>query len=114
MIERAFTRAFNARNIGALVTLLAPDARSELVGSGFPPEEGAGAIRGGSFEHLLEDEGLTATLLEHDGATYVAFHAEDGSLDSLAALTAVDGVITQLRYHTRWHDEAFVRAVDEA
>ena len=64
MIERAFARAFNARNIGALVTLLAPDARSELAGSGFPPEEGAGAIRGGSFEHLLEDEGLLV------GATY--------------------------------------------
>ncbi|MDF1700469.1 MAG: hypothetical protein P1V36_04855 [Planctomycetota bacterium] len=114
MIERAFARAFNARNIGALVTLLAPDARSELAGSGFPPEEGAGAIRGGSFEHLLEDEGLTAAPLEHDGTSYVAFHAEDGSLDSLAALTAIDGVITQLRYHTRWHDEAFVDAIADA
>lgn len=110
-LERAFAKAFTARNLTAMTALLAPDATTELVGSGFPPEEGAGAIREGSFAHLLEGEGLTAEAMEFEGAPYVAFRDEDGEVDSLTALTVEDGAITKLRYHTRWHDEAFVERV---
>ena len=110
-LERAFAKAFTARDLTALTALLAPDATTELVGSGFPPEEGAGAIREGSFAHLLEGDGLTAEPLAFEGEAYVAFRDEDGELDSLAALTTTDGQITKLRYHTRWHDEAFVDQV---
>ena len=112
-MEKAFAKAFNARDLTALTGLLAPDATTELVGSGFPPEQGAGAIREGSLAHLLEGDGLSAAPLDVDGSRYVAFRDEDGELDSLAALTVEGSAITMLRYHTRWHDEAFVERVAE-
>ena len=108
MIERAFARAYGARDLGGMAGLLAPDAVAELVGSGFPPETGAGAIREGSLAHLLEGEDLTADVVTVEGASYVAFLDEDGGLDSLAALAVQGGLVVGLRYHTRWHDEAFV------
>ena len=110
-MERPFAKAYNARSVQAMAALLAPDATTELVGSGFPPEQGAGAIREGSFAHLLEGQGLAASAIEVEGTAYVAFREADGTLDSLAALTTQDGTITRLRYHTRWHDAAFVEGV---
>ena len=113
-VEAAFARAFNAHDLTAMTALLAPAASATLIGSGFPPEQGAGAIREGSFPHLLEGDGLRASVHKHDDRVYVAFRDEDGMLDSLAALDVVDGVIQALRYHTRWHDEAFVEQVARA
>lgn len=113
-MEAAFARAFNARDLTAMTAMLAPEATTELVGSGFPAEQGAGAIREGSFAHLLEGEGLRAARLTFEGSDFVAFHAEDGTLDSLTSLTVDGDAITKLRYHTRWHDEAYVARVADA
>ena len=112
-MEAAFAEAFNARDADALHALLAPDATTELVGSGFPEEQGPDAIRAGSITHLLEDGALVATSVAVEGTPYVAFHDGAGQLDSLAALQHAGGAIGRLRYHTRWHDAAFVERASE-
>ncbi len=111
MIEQLFCDAYNARDLGALTALLAEEATTELVGSGFAEEQGPAAIAAGSLAHLLEG-GLKAEVLQAEAGRFVAFRQDDGGLDSLAALTEAGGRIARLRYHTRWHDEAFVKDVE--
>lgn len=110
-MEQAFCDAYNAGDLDALTALLADHATTELVGAQVEPEVGPAAIRTGSLTHILSDEHLRATVIRVEEAPYVAFHHVDGTLDSLAALTSSGPRVSAIRYHTRWHDAAFVSGV---
>jgi len=110
-MEQAFCDAYNAADLSAMAALLAPEATTELVGADVAPEVGPEAIRAGSFTHILGDGDLRATPLDLPEGRLVAFHAADGALDSLAAFTTDAGLVSAIRYHTQWHDAAFVKQI---
>lgn len=94
--------AFNARDLNAMEALLAPSATAEVLGSGFPVEEGPVKIGETSLAYLIAEEqgSLTAEPLRLEGGDYLLLRQAQGTrpIDSAIRVIGEAGQITRLEY----------------
>lgn len=97
----AFAEAFNDRNLRALTALLCEDARAEVVGSGFPIEEGRDSIASISFPYLMNEQTPPLRAQVHASAhehLVLLVQTDTGLLDCVARLHADARGIVQIDY----------------
>ena len=109
--------AFNQRDLDALEALLAPAATAEVLGSGFPVEQGPAKIRETSLAYLLAEEqgSLKAEAVGVDGGDYVLLRQGQGTrpIDSAIHVISEAGQITRLEYLVLHFRETELRQMAE-
>jgi len=113
-----FGQAFNRSDLAALKALLAPDATAEVLGSGFPVEEGRDTIARTSLPHLLDpDAALTASsLAAGEGEDWILLRTQEGRgpIDAAIRAVVVGDRVERLEYVVAPHRPVELRRIGAA
>ena len=99
-LAEKFADAFNRRDVNALGDLLCSDATAEVVGSGWPEEQGRAAILATSIPHIMDEGTPLAAEARHsgDGVFVLLRRKNGGELDTVLRCQSRDGKISRLDY----------------
>ena len=116
-LHQTFADAFNARDLQALVNLLADDATAEVLGSPFPIEQGPDQIAKTSFPHVLDEQAaLRASLGVAEGERWILLRANAGAgpVDTAIRLETKGSSIARVEYVVAPHQPRRLRALGAA
>ncbi|MHC4840527.1 MAG: nuclear transport factor 2-like protein [Planctomycetota bacterium] len=108
-LSQNFADGYNAGNLETWAACFAEDAKSQVLDSPFPTEQGREVIKNTSCKHMLGEgdkpHALTAKVVSDEGVDVVVFLQTDETKLDCIAIVEGDELVKDCKYRVWWHSE---------